>query len=94
MKDIILKKGITSIDATEKNATGKNKKILKDVFYNTINPCELYAEIIYNDIKGLRTNAQDLIRNLTTRNAIDDIREMYNWKYKQNMIDNIDGDTS
>ena len=78
----------------KKMQLGKIKKILKDVFYNTINTCEFYAEIIYNDIKGLRTNAQDLIRNLTTRNAIDDIREMYNWKYKQNMIDNIDGNTS
>ena len=90
------KKGIPLTDAIEKNATGKNKKILKEVFYNTINPCELYAEKIYNAIKGLGTNDEDLIRVLTTRNDIDidDIREMYNWKYKQNMLDDIAGDSS
>ena len=90
------KKGIPLTDVIEKNATGKNKKILKEVFYNTINPCELYAEKIYNAIKGLGTKDEDLIRVLTTRNDIDmdDIREMYNWKYKQNMLDDIAGDTS
>jgi hypothetical protein len=90
------KKGISLLDAIEKNATGKNKEILKEVFINTINPCELYAEKIYNAIKGLGTNDEDLIRVLTTRNDIDidDIREMYNWKYKQNMLDDIAGDTS
>ena len=90
------KKGISLLDAIEKNATGKNKEILKEVFINTINPCELYAEKIYNAIKGIGTKDKDLIRILSSRGEIDmdDIREMYNWKYNQNMIDDITGDTS
>ena len=90
------KKGISLLDAIEKNATGKNKEILKEVFINTINPCELYAEKIYNAIKGIGTDDKVLIRVLSSRGDIDmdDIREMYNWKYKQNMIDDIAGDTS
>jgi len=90
------KKGISLLDAIEKNATGKNKEILKEVFINTINPCELYAEKIHNAIKGIGTNDKVLIRVLSSRGDIDmdDIREMYNWKYKQNMIDDIAGDTS
>ena len=90
------KKGISLLDAIEKNATGKNKEILKEVFINTINPCELYAEKIHNAIKGIGTNDKVLIRVLSSRGDIDmdDIREMYNWKYKQNMIDDIGGDTS
>ena len=90
------KKGISLLDAIEKNATGKNKDILKEVFMNTINPCELYAEKIHNAIKGIGTNDKVLIRVLSSRGDIDmdDIREMYNWKYKQNMIDDIAGDTS
>jgi hypothetical protein len=90
------KKGISLLDAIEKNATGKNKEILKEVFINTINPCELYAEKIHNAIKGIGTNDKVLIRVLSSRGDIDmdDIREMYNWKYKQNMLDDIAGDTS
>ena len=90
------KKGISLLDAIEKNATGKNKEILKEVFINTINPCELYAEKIHNAIKGIGTNDKVLIRVLSSRGDIDmdDIREMYNWKYKQNMIDDIARDTS
>lgn len=90
------KKGISLLDAIEKNATGKNKEILKEVFINTINPCELYAEKIHNAIKGIGTNDKVLIRVLSSRGDIDmdDIREMYNWKYKQNMIDDIAGDSS
>lgn len=84
------------LDIIEKKITGKNKILLKEVLYNNIIPQELYAEKIYNSIKGLGTNNSLLARVLVLRHEIDmdEINEFYKDKYKKEMKDDIIGDTS
>ena len=84
------------LDNKKKKITGKNKILLKEVLYNNIIPQELYAEKIYNSIKGLGTNNSLLARVLVLRHEIDmdEINEFYKDKYKKEMKDDIIGDTS
>ena len=90
------KTGVTLIDAIEKKMNGKVKAFFRELLYNVILPAELFAEKIYEAIKGIGTNTTILNRVLATRNEIDmtEIRELYKWKYKVNMKDDIIGDTS
>jgi hypothetical protein len=90
------KTGKNMLDIIEKKITGKNKILLKEVLYNNIIPQELYAEKIYNSIKGLGTNNSLLARVLILRHEIDmdEINEFYKDKYKKEMKDDIIGDTS
>ena len=90
------KTGVTLIDAIEKKMNGKVKAFFRELLYNVILPAELFAEKIYEAIKGIGTNTTILNRVLATRNEIDmtEIRELYKWKYKVNMRDDIIGDTS
>ncbi len=90
------KTGKNMLDIIEKKITGKNKILLKEVLYNNIIPQELYAEKIYNSIKGLGTNNSLLARVLVLRHEIDmdEINEFYKDKYKKEMKDDIIGDTS
>ena len=90
------KTGVTLIDAIEKKMSGKVKTFFRELLYNVILPAELFAEKIYEAIKGIGTNTTILNRVLATRNEIDmpEIRELYFWKYKVNMKDDIIGDTS
>jgi len=90
------KTGKNMLDIIEKKITGKNKILLKEVLYNNIIPQELYAEKIYNSIKGLGTNNSLLARILILRHEIDmnEIADFYKDKYKKDMIDDIVGDTS
>ena len=59
-------------------------------------PHELYAEKINNAIKGFGTNEENLTRVLISRCDIDMplIREMYEYKYKNSLKDDIINDTS
>ena len=90
------KTGQNMLDIIEKKITGKNKILLKEVLYNNIIPQELYAEKIYNSIKGLGTNNSLLARILILRHEIDmnEIADFYKDKYKKDMKDDIVGDTS
>ena len=90
------KTGKNMLDIIEKKITGKNKILLKEVLYNNIIPQELYAEKIYNSIKGLGTNNSLLARVLVLRHEIDmdEINEFYKDKYKKEMKDDKIGDTS
>ena len=90
------KTGKNMLDIIEKKITGKNKILLKEVLYNNIIPQELYAEKIYNSIKGLGTDNSLLARVLVLRHEIDmdEINEFYKDKYKKEMKDDIIGDTS
>ena len=90
------KTGKNMLDIIEKKITGKNKILLTEVLYNNIIPQELYAEKIYNSIKGLGTNNSLLARILILRHEIDmnEIADFYKDKYKKDMKDDIVGDTS
>ena len=90
------KTGTLLIDAIEKKVGGKGKNLLREVVYANIIPHELFAEKIYNSIKGLGTNTAVLNRVLAARHGVDmpQIKEIYQWKYKVSLKDDIKGDTS
>ena len=90
------KTGNNLIDVIEKKFSGKNKTLLREVVFANVIPHELFAEKIYNSIKGLGTNTALLNRVLAARRGVDmpQIKEIYQWKYKVSMKDDIIGDTS
>ena len=90
------KTGVLLIDAIEKKVGGKGKNLLREVVYANIIPHELFAEKIYNSIKGLETNTAVLNRVLAARHGVDmpQIKEIYQWKYKVTLKEDIIGDTS
>ena len=90
------KTGVLLIDAIEKKIGGKGKTLLREIVYGNIIPHELFAEKIYSSIKGLGTNTALLNRVLAARHGVDmpQIKEIYQWKYKVSLKDDIIGDTS
>lgn len=90
------KTGTLLIDAIEKKVSGKGKNLLREVVYANIIPHELFAEKIYLSIKGLGTNTAVLNRVLAARHGVDmpQIKEIYQWKYKVTLKEDIIGDTS
>ena len=90
------KSGNNLADVIEKKFSGKNKTLLRELLYANIIPHELYAEKIRNSIKGLGTNTALLNRVLASRRGVDmpQIKEIYEWKYKVTLKDDIVGDTS
>jgi hypothetical protein len=90
------KTGQSLIDDIEKKLNGKNKTFLREILYNNIIPHELYAEKINKSIKGLGTNTALLNRCLSSRCGLDmpQIKEIYKWKYKTSLKQDIIGDCS
>ena len=84
------------IDTIEKKLSGKAKTLLREIVYGNIIPHELFAEKLYQSIKGLGTNTALLNRVLASRHGVDmpQIKEIYQWKYKISLKDDIIGDTS
>ena len=90
------KTGNNLIDVIEKKFSTKNKILLREIVYANIIPHELYAEKIRNSIKGLGTNTALLNRVLAARTGVDmdEIKEIYKWKYNVTLKEDIIGDTS
>jgi hypothetical protein len=90
------KTGNNLIDVIEKKFSGKNKTLLREVVFANVIPHELFAEKIYNSIKGLGTNTALLNRVLAARRGVDmpQIKEIYQWKYNVTLKEDICGDTS
>ena len=90
------KTGVLLIDAIEKKIGGKAKTLLREIVFANIIPHELFAEKLYLSIKGIGTNTALLNRVLASRHGVDmpQIKEIYKWKYKQTLKDDIIGDTS
>ena len=90
------KTGNNLIDVIEKKFSGKSKTLLREIVYANIIPHELYAEKIRNSIKGLGTNTALLNRVLAARTGVDmdEIKEIYKWKYNVTLKEDIIGDTS
>ena len=90
------KTGNNLIDVIEKKLSGKSKTLLREIVYANIIPHELYAEKIRNSIKGLGTNTALLNRVLAARTGVDmdEIKEIYKWKYNVTLKEDIIGDTS
>lgn len=72
------------------------RTLIREILYNNIMPHEISAEKIYLAIKGAGTDEDTLSRILVTRCELDmqKIREMYFYKYKVTMKEDIIGDTS
>ena len=90
------KTGTALCDVINKKFSGKNKNVMNEILYNIINPSEMFADKIYNALKGLGTDTNTLNRILATRHEIDmiDIREIYFIKYNKKLVDAIKADTS
>ena len=90
------KTGTALCDVINKKFSGKNKNVMNEILYNIINPSEMFADKIYNALKGLGTDTNTLNRILATRHEIDmiDIREIYFIKYNKKLVDAIKSDTS
>ena len=90
------KTGNLLIDVIEKKFSGKNRTLLRELVFAVIIPHELFAEKLYNSIKGLGTNTAILNRVLAARRGVDmpQIKEIYQWKYKVSLKEDIKGDTS
>ena len=88
--------GNNLIEIVDKKLKDKNQALLKAILYNNIMPHELYAEKINTAIKGLGTNEENLSRVLISRCEIDMplIKEIYEYKYKAPIEEDIKGDTS
>ena len=88
--------GNNLLDIIEKKTKGKHQTLLREILFNNIMPHELYAEKIYYAIKGAGTDEEVLSRVLVARNELDMalIREMYQFKYKNSLKEDIIGDTS
>ena len=88
--------GNNLIEIVDKKLSDKNQKLLRAILYNNIMPHELYAEKINLAMKGFGTNEENLTRVLISRCDIDMplIREMYEYKYKNSLKDDIINDTS
>ena len=87
---------VSLIETVEKKFTGKNKTLLKEIIYGNIIPHELYAEKMYQSIKGIGTNNSLLNRCLASRCRVDmlQIKDIYLWKYGRTLKEDIIGDTS
>lgn len=87
---------IPLIEVIDKNLSGKNKNLLREIVYGNIIPHELYAEKIRTSIKGVGTNTGLLNRCLAARCRVDmpQIKEIYYWKYNITLREDIIGDTS
>ena len=83
-------------EVADKKLKDKNQLLIKEILFNNIMPHELFAEKIYTSMKGIGTNEEKLSRALVSRCEIDMplIREMYEYKYKTPMKDDIIGDNS
>ena len=88
--------GNNLIEIVDKKLKDKNQALIKAILYNNIMPHELYAEKINTAIKGLGTNEENLSRVLVSRCEIDMplIKEIYEYKYKEPIEEDIKGDTS
>ena len=83
-------------EVADKKLKDKNQLLIKEILFNNIMPHELFAEKIYTSMKGIGTNEEKLSRALVSRCEIDMplIREIYEYKYKTPMKDDIIDDNS
>ena len=90
------KTGNNIIDIIEKKYLKENKTLLREIIYGIIIPQELYAEKIRNSIKKTGINTALLNRILAIRSEVymQEIKEIYECKYKTSLRDDICGDTS
>ena len=90
------KTGVTPNVYAEKNLSGKEQILIREVLYNVCRPAELFAQKIREAVTGLGTDTNCLNRILVSRNEIDMtmIRKFYKYYYKVKLQEDVIGDTS
>ena len=83
-------------DSIESEASGRNAKLLKGIFFGIITPAQWFAKKVFKSIDGLGTDEKTLNRVMVSRAEIDmdAIREYYFRDRKHDIKNDIHGDTS
>ena len=79
----------------KKEFSGNVEKLLKAIFYASINPPEWFATRVRNALEGIGTKDKQLIRIIVSRAEIDlrEIKQAYFRLYNRDMVSDIRNDT-
>ena len=88
--------GVDLYTSLQKEFSGNVEKLLKAIFYASIDPPEWFATRVRNALEGSGTKDKQLIRIIVSRAEIDlrAIKEAYFKLYYSDMIEDIRNDTS
>ena len=88
--------GVDLYTSLKKEFSGNVEKLLKAIFYASINPAEWFATRVRNAIEGAGTKDKQLIRIIVSRFEIDlrEIKLAYYRLYNRDMVSDIRNDTS
>ena len=83
-------------DTIDKEVSGKNKTLIKDIMFGIITPAQWFAKKAYKAMKGPGTDDDTLIRVIVSRSEIDmeQIRDYYFREWNTDLRNDIDGDCS
>ena len=83
-------------ESVDKEISGKNKMIIKDILFGLITPAQYFSKKAYKAMKGPGTDENTLFRVIISRTEIDmdDIREYYFRDWNTDLRNDIDGDCS
>ena len=88
--------GVDLYTSLKKEFSGNVEKLLKAIFYCSINPPEWFATRVRNSLEGAGTKDKQLIRIIVSRAEIDlrQIKQAYYKLYGRDMVTDIRNDTS
>ena len=88
--------GVDLYTSLKKEFSGNVEKLLKAIFYCSINPPEWFATRVRNSLEGTGTKDKQLIRIIVSRAEIDlrQIKQAYYKLYGRDMVTDIRNDTS
>ena len=83
-------------ETVDKEISGKNKKLIKDILFGIITPAQWFAKKAYKAMKGEGTDDHTLFRVIISRAEIDmdEIRDYYFRDWNTDLRNDIDGDCS
>jgi hypothetical protein len=87
--------GVDLYTSLKKEFSGNVEKLLKAIFYASINPAQWFATRVRNALEGLGTKDKQLIRIIVSRAEIDlrQIKQEYYRLYNRDMVTDIRNDT-
>ena len=83
-------------ETIDKEISGKNKKLIKDILFGLITPAQWFAKKAYKAMKGPGTDDNTLCRVIISRAEIDmdEIRDYYFRDWNTDLRNDIDADCS
>ena len=83
-------------DTIDKEVSGKNKTLIKDILFGIITPAQWFAKKAYKAMKGPGTDDDTLTRVIVSRSEVDmeQIRDYYFREWNTDLRNDIDGDCS